>query len=1548
MRQLFGVFFIFIFGIAYAQPTEIVIETFAENIGIVGVTDLTGYNTFRVYVKFSSPDDFLSAIYGDSDFPTRIYGGNNFFHSAVGGLTNEGYNPLVFPVVPDLEYDSFVTIGMDSPANSDDGEQTINSIGDPLANWVSAFEPGAGMPGADLVIDTQTGGSWFPLYPDANAFAGPDSMVLIGQFTTNQEFYGELSVASFIEGDMSNDNLMTMQFGLPTYGCTDLQACNYNVDADLEDGSCFYPSADFLDCDGDCINDSDGDGICDEQVGCTISVACNYDPQAILDDLSCEFFCPGCTNSSACNFDSTALQEDGTCLFEDALGECGGTCTQDLDNDLVCDDIDPCIGEYDVCGVCNGPGEVATCGCSEVPEGFCDCNGNQIDALGVCGGGCLSDADGDGICDDVDDCVGEFDECGVCNGAGAIYECGCSGIPEGDCDCNGSVIDQCGNCGGDGQSCVGCMYEFACNFDSNATISDAALCEFGTCPGCTDSDAFNYNPTVIEDDGSCLFLEDFCADESACNYHPDAAEPVGPSAYCIEVEVVSENIGPLVGPSGTTDLTGYTCYRAYITMENEDDFLSSISGDDINPTSVTTTTDFFHALLGNATPNGINSLLFGAFPDTEYDSWVTIGLDGIPNASWGEAAVSTVQSGINPWTTTFDPGGGLPGGNIVIDDAIGGAWYALNGDANGYAGEDLKVLAGQFTTTGDLSLSLYTQIFVEGVGSEVYLVNGERPTFNWPNPWSGCSGNNCIYPELYADCDGNCLHDDDGDGICDDVDDCVGEIDECGVCNGANECGCMDALACNYDMEAVFDDASCTYPAADYLDCNGDCLNDEDGDGLCDEEEGCGDPYACNYDPTALVEDDDYCLVVDTVLVHTSGNLAGMTTYRYYVKCANPADFVSAISGDADNPTVITTTTEFYQDELGGVTPNSFVSFLFGTFPDLEYDSFVTIGLSEAPVSTIGEAAVTTVQSGINPWTTTFDPGFGAAGGNIVINDAVGGSWFALNGDNNGIAANHPNNEVLIAQLTTDGEVEGNFYVQVFENGSGSNQLFFNFNIGDACIAPDDDCVYAEDVYGVDYRDCDGLCLNDADADGVCDEEEVAGCTDSTALNYDSAATDDDGMCEYAAASVFDIIADSEAHNFLEELIVIAGLDGTLTNDGEWTVFAPTDNAVLSLPSNVIDGILLHPMTLNSVLTYNLASDYVTSDMLSDGMMIETINGQMATITVSGGSFFINGAEIIIADVFAENGVVHVIDAVLLPSIDGCMDLNACNWNPAADIEDGSCEYESCVGCLNESACNYDSTATINAALSCTFPEDLYGADYYDCLGNCLNDADGDGICDEAEVDGCVYEEACNFNPDATEDDGSCEYLVADNRDCAGNCLNDADGDDVCDEDEIEGCTDPVACNYDSSATDEDDSCAYPEADNRDCAGNCLNDADGDDVCDEDEIEGCKDPVACNYDASATDDNSSCFWPSDENCDCLGATVDAIGECGGSCMADLNGNDICDSLEIALCGPGTVWSEVLLQCVGSNDCPTDNNADGYVGINDLLNLLTDFGTFCSE
>lgn len=81
----------------------------------------------------------------------------------------------------------------------------------------------------------------------------------------------------------------------------------------------------------------------------------------------------------------------------------------DLDGDGVPDAVDPCVGQEDECGVCNGEG---------IPAGACDCAGNLPDALGECFGNCEADLDGDGVCDDVDDCIGSYDLCGVCNGEG--------------------------------------------------------------------------------------------------------------------------------------------------------------------------------------------------------------------------------------------------------------------------------------------------------------------------------------------------------------------------------------------------------------------------------------------------------------------------------------------------------------------------------------------------------------------------------------------------------------------------------------------------------------------------------------------------------------------------------------------------------------------------------------------------------------------------------------------------------------------------------------------------------------------------------------------------------------------------------------------------------------------------------------------------------------------------------------------------------------------------------------------------------------------------
>ena len=242
-RLLLGVLAAFCSTLAYSQATEIVVETYAENVGMAGAVDLTDFNTYRVYVKFASDQDFLAAVYGDANAPTRIRGGNNFFNSALGGLSNESYNPLLFAAFVDLEYDSFVTIGMDAPADPNNGQAAINTVGDPVANWIPQFEPGAGAVGSDIVIDTQTGGSWFPLFPDANAYAGEDSLVLIGQFTTDTTLYGVISIATFIGGDQSNDSLVTLPFSSvadAVFGCTDSNAENFDAGANEDNGTCVY------------------------------------------------------------------------------------------------------------------------------------------------------------------------------------------------------------------------------------------------------------------------------------------------------------------------------------------------------------------------------------------------------------------------------------------------------------------------------------------------------------------------------------------------------------------------------------------------------------------------------------------------------------------------------------------------------------------------------------------------------------------------------------------------------------------------------------------------------------------------------------------------------------------------------------------------------------------------------------------------------------------------------------------------------------------------------------------------------------------------------------------------------------------------------------------------------------------------------------------------------------------------------------------------------------------------------------------------------------
>ena len=966
----------------------------------------------------------------------------------------------------------------------------------------------------------------------------------------------------------------------------------------------------------------------DEVPGCQEETACNYNSNATDSDNSCVFpegICESCSgetdgSGTVVNNDADgdgicddvddcfgAYDECGVCngpgaIFEcgcsdipesdcdcdgnqlDALGVCGGDCDADVNGNGICDDEEECLGTVDECGVCDGPGAVYECGCSDIPEGDCDCDGNQLDALSVCGGDCEEDADADGICDDEDNCVGEIDECGICNGPGAIYECGCADIPEGDCDCDGNQLDALGVCGGD------------CEEDANGN----GLCDASEVTGCTDASACNYNEEATFDDGSCAELD-------ACGIcgGPGAIYECG----CADI------------PEGDCDCDG-----------NQDDAIGVCGGDcleDVNENNICDTDE--QGCTDSTNPN--------------YD----------PNAA-------------------FDDGSCF----------VGGCTFPNACNYNPEADYQIQGSCDFTSCTG------CTNPEACNYDSEATIDNGL-----------------CDLPDFAYDCDGNCLNDADGDGVCDELevlgctdgnspnfnpyatdDDGTCLVGGCtvtaacnfdpeadyllaGACEFSSCVGCMDVNACNFDPEALVPNlALCTYPAGQFLDCDGNCTDDADGDGVCDQFEipGCTDPEAQNYNPQAT-DDNGTCQAaqVGGCILPFACNYNPEANFYIPGSCEFAPCGGVAPSDNCTHPDACNFGQEGPCEFLSCVTFGCNVSVACNFDPEAQYND--------------GTCEYSTCSGCMNPAACDYDPEAVLAGACYDYTSCTG--CTSEGADNYDPTATLNSGVCVFGGCTIPGACN-------FDVTANSNDGSCDFA---SCVGCTDDaaCNYNSGAslagycdYPAANFDCDGNCLlvdcsafvvegcTDACAcnfdpfanteNGSCEFESCAGCVYFTAENYDPSATRDDGSCIFEGCTTGEYATYAPQANAMNEAWCSnAPTSADFNNDGTVQVEDLTQFLqAYALAAPVWGGVTwigsacdVDPLTEEELLAAALSNQSAGPWNPACGVPGCSYPGAL--------NFEVNAGQ--------DNGICLFA---------GCTDVEALNYDRLANVDDNTCRYDVC------------------------------------------------------------------------------------------------------------------------------------------------------------------------------------------------------------------------------------------------------------------------------
>lgn len=142
-----------------------------------------------------------------------------------------------------------------------------------------------------------------------------------------------------------------------------------------------------------------------------------------------------------------------------------------------------------------------------------------------------------------------------------------------------------------------------------------------------------------------------------------------------------------------------------------------------------------------------------------------------------------------------------------------------------------------------------------------------------------------------------------------------------------------------------------------------------------------------------------------------------------------------------------------------------------------------------------------------------------------------------------------------------------------------------------------------------------------------------------------------DNSSKKEGKDIVDTAVAAGSFNTLVAAVKAAGLVETLKGDGPFTVFAPTDEAFAKLPAGTVEALLKDKAKLTRILTYHVVSGNVMAkDVVKlNGKSAKTVEGSSVSITVKGGKVMVDNANVVKTDIACSNGVIHVIDTVIIP-----------------------------------------------------------------------------------------------------------------------------------------------------------------------------------------------------------------------------------------------------------------------------------------------------------